>query len=443
MAPGASNGPLMHVQQAVWTLSRQLARTGYGVRPFAIRITGPLDVALLARGCALLLARHSGLRTRFPVVDGLPIQQVVDVPEVALPLVDLSGADDPLSAMAALATDRVHVGFDLTRETPFDPTLIRLGVDDHVLYVRSHHIVFDGWSEHVVISDLASIYAALEHGRPPALDDLAMDPIGLAEAERRHASSAGFHGVLAAWRSTLEHVPHPLALPYSQEPQGPPAGPLGIVDVDVPRSTLERVRARLRERRMTSFVGMLAGFVVLLARATGEDDVVVGATASARTRREVEGVVAYVANELPVRVDLSGAGDFGGALERVQQRFRGAFALQDVPMAQVTDALVGEGFLTDGKLFTVTIQQRSFPPRAMPPSTVSFSPFDVLHGPGVLHLRIHLIPTETSLRVRIHHDPAVYTRVRAEAIAHALIGVVDQGLAAPTKRLSDIDVGLD
>lgn len=442
------HGPLMPVQRPLWTLSRELASSGYGQRPVAIRMTGPLDAEMLTRSLAALAARHPGLRTRFPLVDGTPVQELLTPPAVELPLVDLAGEDDPEAAAQALVAARVTQAFDLTSQAPFDPLLMRVAADDHVLHVRSHHIVFDGWSEHVVVRDLAGIYAALGGGRDPVLPALTLNPIAIAEAQQRQAGTGGLAEVLETWGQLLTDAPAPVTLPFSrpqhpQHPQHPPSGPLSVVDVDLPRPTAERLRDHSRARRLTPFVGMLTGFVVLLARLAHTRDLVVGVTTSGRTRRKLEDVVACIANELPLRVDLSGVRDFAGALDLVHQRFRSVFVLQDVPMEQVTDALVGDGTLADAKLFTVTIQQRSFPPLVPVDTPVTFEPFDVLHGPGILHLRIHLIPTATGLRVRIHHDPAVYDTSRAEALAHGLIRIVDRGLAEPSTPLRDLEIQLD
>ena len=88
------------------------------------------------------------------------------------------------------------------------------------------------------------------------------------------------------------------------------------------------------------FMTVLAGFMVLLGRYTGLDDVVVGTPVANRDRAETEGLIGFFLNTLVMRADLSGDPSFAGLLGRVRAMALGAYAHQDLPFEQLVDELV-------------------------------------------------------------------------------------------------------
>ena len=93
-----------------------------------------------------------------------------------------------------------------------------------------------------------------------------------------------------------------------------------------------RLRELGRRRGATPFMTLLAAFDVLLARYTGEEDVVVGTPVAGRTRPELEGVVGFLVNTVALRTDCSGDPAFGELLGRVREATLGAWEHQEPPL---------------------------------------------------------------------------------------------------------------
>ena len=72
----------------------------------------------------------------------------------------------------------------------------------------------------------------------------------------------------------------------------------------------------------TLFMTLLGGFQLLLQRYTSQDDVVVGTPIAGRTREEIEELIGFFVNTLPLRVDLSGDPAVAELVERVKRRIR-------------------------------------------------------------------------------------------------------------------------
>jgi non-ribosomal peptide synthetase component F len=105
----------------------------------------------------------------------------------------------------------------------------------------------------------------------------------------------------------------------------------------------EEVSAALKElsRRegVTTFMLLLAAFQVLLMRYSGQEDVVVGTALANRTRRELEGLIGFFINMLPIRTDLGGDPGFSELLKRVREICLGAYTHQDMPFDKLVEEL--------------------------------------------------------------------------------------------------------
>src|SRR6185437_15053119 len=189
--------PLSFAQQRLWFLEQLEDGSSYTV-PMALRLEGALDRAALAAALLAVVARHEALRTCFPVVDGVAVQQVEPAARFALREETVAGA-----ALAARLAELAQQRFDLARELPIRAVLLALGPQQHVLALVVHHIAFDGWSAALLLQELSALYGA-------ALPALGVQYADYALWQRRHLSA---DGDLAYWRAALSGAPEALLLP--------------------------------------------------------------------------------------------------------------------------------------------------------------------------------------------------------------------------------------
>ncbi|MFD6102618.1 amino acid adenylation domain-containing protein, partial [Nocardia salmonicida] len=158
--------PLSLAQQRMWVVNQVDPASGSYNIPFAIRLTGELDVAALDAAVADVLGRHESLRTFFPVVggagaqvaaDGMPVQEILSVAEALPDGLQVETTADILARAAELA----GAGFDVTREVPLRARLLTDGTSaEWLLVVVVHHISADGASLAPLARDLMTAYVA-------------------------------------------------------------------------------------------------------------------------------------------------------------------------------------------------------------------------------------------------------------------------------------------
>ena len=123
------------------------------------------------------------------------------------------------------------------------------------------------------------------------------------------------------WREQLGKPPRPLDLPTdrrrpSSNDRGGAAVPVAM-DGDLAR----RLADLAHQQNTTQFVALLATFHIFLAQVSGQDDVIVGAPAIARSKAEFLQVVGDFVNSLPLRARIRPAASFTEIIAQLRETY--------------------------------------------------------------------------------------------------------------------------
>ncbi|MFD7646086.1 amino acid adenylation domain-containing protein [Streptomyces albidoflavus] len=328
--------PLSFAQQRLWVLDRLLGESPVYTAPLAYRLRGPLSVPALRAAFTEVVARHESLRTRFTTLRGEPAQVIDDPAPVPVAVVELAGHPDAEGRARELAREEAALPFDLEAGPLLRVTVLVLAPGEHVLLLSMHHIVVDSWSLGVLFGEVRTAYEAHLAGRPCELPELRVQYADFAAWQRSAAVREHFAADLEHWEETLRGAPQIVTLPQDRPrpvvPTYQGAEHLFTVDAD----TSARLRELAVAEQATLFMVLLAVLDALLARYTGEDDVVVGSPVAGREAAELEPLIGFFINSVNLRTDVSGDPTFRELLGRVRRTALDAFDHQRLPF----DALV-------------------------------------------------------------------------------------------------------
>ncbi|GAA2431224.1 amino acid adenylation domain-containing protein [Streptomyces mauvecolor] len=350
--PRDGDMPLSFAQRRLWILDRLEGPSATYNLPFALTLTGQLDIEALRAALTDLVRRHEVLRTVYVQVDGEPRQRILPAAPVDLPVEEV----DEQALAAACSRAKSHV-FDLTR-TPLAPRLLRTRPDEHVLLLTVHHIAADGWSVDPLLRDLATAYAARRTGRAPGWEPL---PVQYADYTRWHPELLGsaddpdsaHSRQLAYWRRALEGAPPELALPYDRPRPAAPTHHGGDVPLVLDAALHERLQQVARETDTTLFMVLHAALAVLLHRVGAGEDIPVGSPIAGRTDEALTDLVGFFVNTLVLRADLADNPTFRDLLARVKDADLDAFGHQDVPFDRLVEELAPDRSVARHPLFQV------------------------------------------------------------------------------------------
>jgi amino acid adenylation domain-containing protein len=435
---GGGPAPLSFAQERMWLLEQLMGGDAtYSTLPSATWLRGPLDAALVARSFAEVVRRHESLRTTFEMSAGEPRQVVAPSLSLPVPVVDLRDRPDPEAEAMRLARSAGHSPFDLARGPLIQASLLRLADEVHVLLLVMHHIICDGWSDTVLVRDLAATYSALAAGRPSPLEPLPIQYPDYARWQRDRLRGPALERLLAYWRDRLAGAP-PLELP-TDRPRPPVQGLRGAsLRLEVPAVTAARLRALGRQRRATLFMTLLAAVAVLLQRWSGQEDVVVGTPVANRARAETEGLIGCFVNTLALRVDLSGDPTFLELLDRVRDLAVEAYAHQELPFERVVDEVQRVRDLSRSPLFQVMFALQDAPRSDLEFGGVRVTPVELDHWVAKYDVDIEAREWQGTLHVRIRYDADLFDAGTRERITGHLQTLVAGVAAHPDRRLSEL-----
>jgi amino acid adenylation domain-containing protein len=359
--PGENRFPVSFAQLREWILDRlEPGNPAYNIAGH-LRIEGPLSVPVLTAALRGLIRRHEVFRTAFLVGEDEPLQVVFPEVHLDVPVLDLSALPEP--AREAELWRRVRqedgTGFDLSAAPLLRARVVRLGPDDHVLLLTVHHIVSDGWSMSILNQELAALYEAA------ALPELPVQYADYAVWQRGRLSGEALERQAGFWRQRLAGAPPLLELPTDRPRPPVRSSRGGRVPVLLPQPLAGRLEELARRNGATLFMVLLAGYQALLARWSGQDDVVTGTYSGNRPRRELEGLIGFFIDTLVLRTRLTGnAGDpsFVDLVRRVRETTLEAYAHRDVPFEKLLETLQLPRDPSRTPLFQALLVLQNFPP---------------------------------------------------------------------------------
>ncbi|MGW3898860.1 non-ribosomal peptide synthetase [Micromonospora profundi] len=408
--------------------------------PTAYRITGDLEVAALALTLDDVQARHEVLRVALPVHEGRPVQRVALPGPRPLPVLDLSGLPVELRYDEAERLAQTEPGdpFDLAAGPLLRYRLLRLAPREALLLVTFHHAVFDGWSISVFTRDLARCYEARVTGTKA---DLPLLPVTYREYacwQEDWAAGDDATRQLDYWQQQLADAPEALTLP-TDRPRPAVAGHQGAsVTGTVPSTVRDRLVALAGRSGGTLFMVLLAALQVVLARYSGQNDVVVGTPVANRRHRALHELIGFFANSVALRTRIRADEPFKDLLERVRQTCLDAYEHQDVPLDLVARRLHPERDLSRNPIYQVNCTMHNTPDPVRTMAGLQVVMLDIDDHAARFDLDLNVVEEPDGLRCLLIYATDLFDAATAERLTRSLLLVLDAVGADPTTRVGDL-----
>ncbi len=329
--------PLTEAQLEIWVTSRMgdQASCAYN-EPFTVRFRGHLNADLLCEAIQTVVARHGSLHVRFDKEGRF--QETYPAQSVDIEQEDLSGLSEKEQAAACTRNAEYFASrpFDFSTGPLIRLKLIKLADEEHVLFFSAHHIVSDGWSTNLMLAEIGEAYTALTEQRIPDLPEPGHfdDYVAMESAEDNQALEA-----VAYWRNEFRELPDPLDLPYDR-PRPAIKSYAGRTFIHkFQPETHQAIKKVAAQNHVTLFSITFAALNVLLARLSGQDDIVVTIPTAGQILAENQCLVGHCVNLLPIRSRLNLQDSFESFLGSTQTRVLSAFDHQRCTLGRIVREL--------------------------------------------------------------------------------------------------------
>ncbi len=441
-APKNESGyALSFSQQRLWLLDQiEKGSTQYNI-PAALKLSGLLDVDALNKALTTIVERHESLRTVFLDVGQGPRQVIQPASKFNLPMVNLSDHLDgnKTQQIDMVVAEEAKKGFDLSLDLMLRAQLLKLSDNEHVLLVTMHHIASDGWSVGIVIKELSQLYQAYVEGNENPLPALVIQYADYAHWQREWLQGDVLDKHLDYWRSQLSNLPVVHSLPLDKERPQQQTFAGALVSAQLRKSSLDTLNALCLLHGATLFMGLHAAFSVLLARYSGEADIVMGSPIANREQGEVAGLIGFFINTLVLRSDVSGTPSFIDLLQQSKQTALGAYSHQQVPFEQLVEVLQPERSLSHSPLFQIMLVLHNNEQTTLELPGLTLSPVAQTQVQAKFDLMLNAVELESGMAFEWEFNTDLFDRSTIERMAAHFVSLLEDMLSSPNKNVYAIE----
>ena len=402
---------------------------------------GSLDVDVLERSFTEVIRRHEIWRTTYATVNGSTVQVVHPAPDrIRLPLVDLRALppEQRSAETARTISPAARRPFDMQHGPLLRASLVRFDEEEFRLYLIVHQSILDGVSVYqVLLSELAALYDAYAAGKPSPFPDLAIQFGDYAFWQRCYLQGENVEKQLAYWQKQLAgEIP---VLAWPREGSRPPKQSFrgSIQPFTFPQSLTKSVKALSLQAGSTLFSILLATFAVLLHIYTKQEDLIIGTVSPVgRKRSEVQKLMGYFLNPVPLRFRLAPALTFQELLHHVQDVVSGALSHDDIAFEDLVKELQPRPDPSRNPFFTVAASLE--PPLSDVGPQWSLTPMDIESGGARWDLYFVWDDRPTGMIGRVQYNPDLF---ESEAITSMILDfrrVLEKLIQNPGQRISSL-----
>ncbi|MBV1883197.1 MAG: amino acid adenylation domain-containing protein [Pseudomonadales bacterium] len=454
--------PLSFAQQRLWLIDKiESGSVAYNM-PAAFRVNGALDPDILQQAMDAIIERHEILRTTFREDNDSVTQCVHAVANSSFKkkqphyfstqnLSHLQG-DILEKAINYHVMAEATQGFNLSAGPLLRIRILDLAQDEYVVLATMHHIISDGWSMGVLISELQTLYGAFQRGEPSPLNPLPIQYADFSVWQRDWLQGDVLDQQLHYWQKNLSNAP--LTVLPTDFPRTNDANYQGDVELfRVGKELTQRLDTLSKAEGCTLYMTLMAAVNVLLSRYSEQQDIVIGTPIANRNRVELEPLIGFFVNTLAIRTDLSEDPSFITIVRRVKESTLGAYAHQDVPFERLLDELQLERDLSRSPLFQVlfafqntldsqslTLNQSGTLNHSITMPGFDMVPMESSSQQVKFDLSINMSLVDGEIQGSISYKTGLFTQETIAAMTGYLVKVLDRVAVTPSLTLSSMPV---
>jgi amino acid adenylation domain-containing protein len=426
-------------QQRLWILDRLEPGNSVYNLSFAVRLSGPLDSSMLQRALDETIARHKILRAEFHEERDAPILNVLPSRSIAVSTIDLSTvpAGSRETRALQLLSGEIRKAFDLSRGPLIRAQLVRLASAEHIFLLIAHSIVCDEESLQQLFAEIAHYYAAEVKGGSVNFG-VSPEYFELVDRERETLRGSEMQSQLAYWKQRLTSAPASIDLPTDRIRPTMQTFRGSACRVRMGPELYQRIQELSRSHDVTSCTALLAAFNVLLARYSGQDDLVVGTEVPRRTSPQLEKTIGPLANTVVLRTDLSGDPDIGDLLRRTHETIEGARRNQDLPFERLVEELRPERDLSRTPLFQIAFGLPTPATQRLQIPGMKITPVEMEAKTERFDLSLGVVEGTEGLDAKFRYNSDLFDAETISRMAGHYVRLLEEITANPDRRISEL-----
>lgn len=336
------NIPLSYAQERLWFLNKLLPTKALYTTPLIFRLKGKLNINVLEKSFIALISRHEILRTIIQLDKKChqPIQKILNKIDFKIMQVEINISDiDPVLYVQELIRKDICIGIDIETEPAIKVKIFTLDNDDFILLIFMHHIVSDGWSMAILTRELSEFYNAELEKRLPTLAELKIQYADFSIWQKNNLIRDNIENALQYWKNHLQNAPQLFQLSRNKTRPQVLTYNGRIYQFSLSKDVLSSLKLLSAKNNITLFMTLIGVFFTLLYRYSGQNDIVIGVPVANRSMPEIENLVGFFINVLPLRIRSDSQADFVSLLKLINELVLNGFEHQHLPFEQLVESM--------------------------------------------------------------------------------------------------------
>jgi hypothetical protein len=339
-----------------------------------------------------------------------------------------------------IAREEEEARFDLSRGPLMRVKVLKLGDEEHIALFTMHHIVSDAWSNGILVREVCALYEAMSEGKESPLPELEIQYADYAYWQKQCLTDSVLQKHLTYWKKQLGGKLPALDLPSDYPRPSVPSHRGATKSFSLSAELHQSLRMLSRQEGVTLYMALLAAFKTLLYKYTGQEDIIIGTSTANRNRAEIEPLIGFFVNVLPMRTDLSGNPKFRELLRRVKKVALDGYAHHELPFEKLVEEIQPERAVKQMPLYNVSFGVQNAPREEIRLNGVKVRPMAAEQDGARFDLALWVMEDREGMQASwIYSKDLFEERTVARMHKHfetLLFNIIDR----PDARLSALDI---
>ncbi|MGD2085953.1 MAG: amino acid adenylation domain-containing protein [Candidatus Aminicenantes bacterium] len=466
--------PMSSAQKRMYIINQLEKKSISYNMPSPMILQGDLKKEKFAAVFRELIRRQEGLRTRFITISGEPVQRIHD--EVSFTIEYHNFATEgtgntkgknykqitnksegvipheksPLEAKE-LNTHEVQVPksqepraksyikdfvrpFDLSQAPLFRAGVLRLEEERYLFIVDFHHIIGDGGSIGILITEFTQIYES------NMLSPLRIQYRDYAKWQKRLAASGELKRQEEYWIKQLDVDIPPLNLPLDYSRPDMMSFEGRWLEFEISPKSKAKLKKLAEQADATLYMVLLAAYNILLHKYTGQETIVVGSAIAGRSYADLEHIIGVFLNTLAVKNNPSDGLTFIGFLEHVKENALQAYENQDTGFEELVEKLELKRDYSRNPIFDTMLNFINMDIPSIKLSDLELSAYKMESSAVKLDIKINIWEQDQGLRCSLDYATKLFNQDTMETFIKNFLKIIDTIVENPGIKLADIQL---
>ncbi|MCP5374855.1 MAG: amino acid adenylation domain-containing protein [Rickettsiaceae bacterium] len=437
--------------QALWILYKLSNQKHAYHLPYAIRISGQLNMKALDKAFFAIIKRHSFFRSIFFEQDGVVHIKICDRVTPKIEIIKISRLN-----LAGIIQNYIKKPFNLTEETGIRIILFCISNDEYVLLSVFHHLISDFYSLIQFFKELnlyyLNEYKNLKYNNGCLDNDFVYS---IRDRLNKIKNTCNNQEAIEYWKNILKDTPSRLNLPFDHinssyfDNNGDK-----IVKV-INKDLLIKIRSTATKHGVTPFVFNLSVFAILLAHYCNESDFIIGVPITTRSDAKTSELFGYFVNILPVRIKINGSENYKDFLKNLNEQIENSLSYGYYPYNQLNKLLdVNTPEIDSLQLFQVTFNFLENDPDNLLGWTIGnhvnssyknfgnckILPFEIQHTTSLFDISINILSSTIEGIIINWEFSKSFSKKTIECMAGSFLTILENVIEFPDVCLDKIEV---